>query len=449
MEIDNSLCKECGICMEFCQQKAIVKNDGLKIIQEKCNSCRQCELLCPEGAICFKNEEIEKIKSKIKSEKRGGWINSKPLLKTGQKYFLSGNDACAEGALAAGCRFFAGYPITPASEILERMAIRMPKLNGSFIQMEDEIASMAAIIGASWAGVKSMTATSGPGFSLMQENISFADMTETPCVIINVQRGGPSTGMPTKPSTGDIRMARWGDHGGLQHIALCPASVQECYDLTIKAFNLSEKYRTPVIILTDAFLAHLTETLIIKPQKVFNRIYIPNEPPFGPTKNYSAPSMPNFADGEHLMITGSAHDERGWRNTADSESYEKLIHHLENKIIKKRPIDVEKFFLEDAKQIIVAYGLVGRIAKEAIKKARKKGEKIGLLRLKILWPFPTEIIKKYEKRCAKFIVPEMNQGQLFFVVREKVSAKVVSLPQQDGELINPERIYKYIMKGIW
>jgi 2-oxoglutarate ferredoxin oxidoreductase subunit alpha len=458
-KIDRTLCKGCNICLEVCPKKAFYKTGKfigevaeITIDSKKCNSCAQCDILCPDGAIVFETTKAKRAlpaKAALKRCGRGGWKWKKSPFPP-DKYLLSGNDACAEGALAAGCRFFTGYPITPASEISQRMAERMPELNGVFIQMEDEIASMAAIIAASWMGKKTMTATSGPGFSLMQENISYADMTETPCVIIDVQRGGPSTGMPTKPATGDIRMARWGDHGGSPHIALCPSSAQECYDLTIKAFNLAEKFRTPVIVLSDAALAHLYEPVIIKPRNcVFDRIYIPNQPPFGPTKNYSAPSMPNFTDEERIMVTGSAHNEWGVRNTFESEPYEKLIWHLHNKIVKQKLVDVEKFLCKDAEQIIVSYGLVGRAAKETVRKARKKGIKAGLIRLKILWPFPTNVIKKYEKQCKKFIVPEMNQGQLSYVVREKINTNVVSLPQPNGELINPERILKYLIKGEW
>jgi len=387
-----------------------------------------------------------------KKQSRGGWKQIKPLLRAG-KYLFSGNEACTEGALTAGCKFFASYPITPASEIGARLTKRMPETGGVFKQMEDEISAIAAILGASWVGEKAMTATSGPGFSLMIENIGYADMTETPCVIIDVQRGGPSTGMPTKPSSSDIMMARYGCHGGTPHIVLCPSNVQECYELTIKAFNLSEKYRAPVIILSDASLAHLVEPIKIPTKmKIFNRIYRQGKQHFGPTKDFSAPSMPTPANGEFLMTTGSAHNELGLRNTFNPEGYEKLIWHLEKKVgLNKELTDVEEFMTKDANRIIVAYGFTARLAKEAVIKARATGKKIGLIKLKIIWPFPETTIKKYEKQCKEFIVPEMNQGQLNTVIKQCITSKtkVTSLSQPNGELIDPERILKYLTQKIW
>ena len=385
---------------------------------------------------------------------RGGWKKVESLLPKGL-HFLSGNEACAEGALVAGCKFFAGYPITPASEIGETLAKRILEVGGVFKQMEDEISAIGAVLGASWAGEKTMTATSGPGFSLMIENIGFADMTEMPCVIINVQRGGPSTGMPTKPSSSDIMMARYGCHGGTPHIALCPSDVQECYDLTIKAFNLSEKYRSPVIVLSDASLAHLREPLKIKSKvKIFDRIYEKGKQHFGPTKDFSAPSMPTPTDGEFLMTTGSAHNEWGVRNTFEPKGYEKLIWHLEKKIsLSKELTDTEEFMTKDASQIVIAYGFTSRMAREAVANARLEGKKIGLIRLKIVWPFPETIIKKYEEQCQEFIVPEMNQGQLHNVVNQCVTDKtktaVTSLAQPNGELINSEQIFEYLTKKTW
>ena len=380
---------------------------------------------------------------------RGGWKEVKGLPFPG-RHFMSGNQACVWGALTAGCRFYAGYPITPSSDIIEAMARELPKLNGHFLQMEDEIASAMALAGGSWAGVKSMTATSGPGFSLMQEGISYLLATETPAVIINVQRVGPSTGQPTKPASGDIREARWGAHGGSQLIAACPSSVQECYEFTIKAFNLSEAFRVPVIILSDAFLAHLFEPIAIQEKiNVFDRLYIPGQPPFGPTDDFSAPSMPCFGDSELLVVTGSSHDQWGNRNTQDAKKQEALAMHLQNKILKKRPWDTEEMLLDDAEIIVVAYGSVARSAKWAIKEARKQGLKVGLFRPRILWPFPSDRIREIAGRKQKFIVPEMNQGQLNYVVREKIPNEVISLAQPNGEIISPKRILGFLLEGTW
>ncbi|MBI2626528.1 MAG: 2-oxoacid:acceptor oxidoreductase subunit alpha [Candidatus Nealsonbacteria bacterium] len=382
---------------------------------------------------------------------RGGRAQIKNLLSPG-KYFMSGNEACALGAISCGCSFYAGYPITPSTEIAETMARELPKIGGKFIQMEDELASIMALAGASWAGMKSMTATSGPGFSLMQEGISYLLMTETPAVIVNVQRAGPSTGQPTKPATGDIREARWGAHGGTQLIAVCPSSVQECYELTIKAFNLSEQFRVPVIVLMDGYLGHLYESLNVTEEvlEVFERIYKPKEPPFGPTKDFSIPSMPNFDDGERLVITGSTHNQWGIRNTDGPEIQEAMMDYLQNKIIQKKLFDAEELFLDDAKTIIVAYGSAARSAKWAVTEARAMGLKIGLFRPRILWPFASDRIRELSRqRGRKFVVPEMNQGQLNYVVREKISNEVISLPQPNGEIIDPRRIIKFLTEGEW
>jgi len=257
------------------------------------------------------------------------------------EFFMMGDIACAEGAISAGCRFFAGYPITPATEIAERMAERMPQVGGTYIQMEDEIASMIAVLGASWGGVKAMTATSGPGFSLMMENLGLAIMTETPCVLVNVQRGGPSTGLPTLVGQGDMMQARWGSHGPYEIIALVPSSPQELFDLTIRAFNLSEKYRIPVLVMTDAEVAHMTEKVIIPPPEQIETF--PRRKPTVPPHEYLpyqagddlVPSMDNFGEGYHLHITGLTHDERGYPVT-DAETQERLINRLVEKIRKNR-----------------------------------------------------------------------------------------------------------------
>jgi len=347
----------------------------------------------------------------------------KAIVRSGTR-FMSGDIACAEGALAVGCRFFAGYPITPATEIAEHMARRLPEIGGVYIQMEDEIASMAAIIGASYAGVKSMTATSGPGFSLMMENIGLAVMTETPCVIVNVMRGGPSTGQPTMPGQQDVMQARWGSHGDYEIIALAPSSVQEMFDLTVQAFNLSEAYRVPVFILADEIVGHMWERVRIpEPEniKIVNRKK-PSVPPsntfapFKPDKDL-VPPMAVFGEGYHFHATGLTHDERGYPRTESAEAQTKLVQRLCNKIRmnKERIIQVEDAMLEGAEIAVVAYGIAARAALSAVRKARERGLRAGLLRFVTIWPFPEEQVAEVAKQVKAIVVPEMNCGQ---IVRE-------------------------------
>jgi len=347
----------------------------------------------------------------------------KAIVRSGTR-FISGDIACAEGALAAGCRFFAGYPITPATEIAEHMARRLPEIGGVYIQMEDEIASMAAIIGASYAGVKSMTATSGPGFSLMMENIGLAVMTETPCVVVNVMRGGPSTGQPTMPGQQDVMQVRWGSHGDYEIIALAPSSVQEMFDLTVQAFNLSETYRVPVFILADEIVGHMWERVRIPEHeniKIVNRKK-PSVPPsntfapFKPDKDL-VPPMAVFGEGYHFHATGLTHDERGYPRTESAEAQTKLVQRLCNKIRmnKERIIQVENAMLEGAEIAVIAYGIAARAALSAVRKARERGIRAGLLRLVTIWPFPEEQVAEVARQVKAIVVPEMNCGQ---IVRE-------------------------------
>jgi 2-oxoglutarate ferredoxin oxidoreductase subunit alpha len=339
------------------------------------------------------------------------------------KWFMNGDVACAEGALAAGCRFFAGYPITPATEIAERMAIRMPQLDGIFIQMEDEISSMAAILGASWGGLKSMTATSGPGFSLMMENYGLGIMTETPTVIVNVMRGGPSTGLPTLVGQGDVMQAKWGTHGDVQAIALSPQSPQEAFDLTVRAFNLSERFRTPVVVLTDESIGHMTELVDIPaPERITilnrkrPRMKPENYLPYEGGKDL-VPPMPDAGEGYRIITTGLTHDERGYP-VINPEAQEKLLARLEGKILEFRDeiVDNEEFMVDDADVVVVAYGISSRPAKRAVKLARANGIKAGMLRLRTLWPFPEDEIKALGERVRGFVVPEINQGQVVLEV---------------------------------
>jgi 2-oxoglutarate ferredoxin oxidoreductase subunit alpha len=346
-------------------------------------------------------------------------MSQRRALLTGSQ-FINGDIACAEGAIAAGCRFFAGYPITPATEIAEHLSQRMPEVGGIYIQMEDEIASIAAVIGASYTGVKAMTATSGPGFSLMQENIGLAVMTEAPCVVVDIMRGGPSTGQPTMPGQQDVMQAKWGSHGDYGIIALSPSSVQEMFDLTIEAFNLSETYRVPTLLMGDEIVGHMWEKVNIpSPEmtKIVNRKKPSVSPdgyePFLPDDNL-VPPMACFGEGYHFHATGLTHDERGFPRTSSSEAQSKLVRRLCDKIGKNadKIIRVEEVSLEDAEVGVVAYGIVARAALSAVRKAREHGIKAGLLRPITLWPFPEEQVASMAKQVKAIIVPEMNCGQL-------------------------------------
>ncbi|MFH1230196.1 MAG: 2-oxoacid:acceptor oxidoreductase subunit alpha, partial [Planctomycetota bacterium] len=351
------------------------------------------------------------------------------------------------------CRFFAGYPITPATEISERMSERLPLVNGIFIQMEDEIASMAAVLGATWGGKKAMTATSGPGFSLMMENIGLGIMTETPCVIVNVQRGGPSTGLPTLVGQGDMMQARWGSHGTYEIIALCPNSPQEMFDLTIRAFNLSEKYRLPVLVMADEVVAHMMEKVVIPPTDRINilpRRYSKLSPkeylPYKPEKDL-VPSIVNVGDGYNIHITGLTHNEKGYQ-VIDAQTQEQLVKRLSDKIRLNRNdiIQVEEKYLDDAEIIICAYGISARVSLRPIEMARKEGIKVGLLRLITAWPFPEEIIKRLADKTRVFIVPELNYGQMVREVERTVcgKSKVILIPRMGGEPHNPDEILEAI-----
>ena len=370
---------------------------------------------------------------------------------------LQGNEACVEGALLSGVKFFAGYPITPSSEIAEGMAKKLPKIGGKFMQMEDEIASMAAVIGASIAGLKSLTATSGPGMCLKQENLGFAIINEIPCVVVNAQRGGPSTGLPTKPSQGDMMQARWGTHGDHPIIALAPSTVNEILTLTIKAFNFSEKYRTPVILLLDEVIAHMREKVEIPAPEdieVINRKKptVPPEEylPFKPDED-GVPPMANFGEGYRYHITGLVHDYKGLP-TSNSQEIDAFIRRLHNKIEKsiKDIIIIERYLLDDAKIALIAYGSVARAAERTVKLAREEGLKVGLLKLLTIWPFCSEEVNKLAQQVDLIIVPEMNLGQMVLEVERASRGKcrVVAYGRVDGELINPIEILGKIREEI-
>ena len=364
-------------------------------------------------------------------------------------YYFSGNEAAAEGAIAAGCRFYAGYPITPSSELMERMSLRLPEVGGVFIQMEDEIASICAVIGAAWAGAKAMTATSGPGFSLMQEAVGYAAFTETPCVIIDVQRAGPCTGQATKVGSGDIMQAKWGSHGDYQVIALSPWSVQEMHDLTLQAFNLSERYRVPAMIMADETIGHLRETMSISGRvEIWDRKKEKKRAPFGTEEEDGVPPMPAFGEGERILVTGSTHNEFGFRKTDDPEAQAKLVARINKKILNHRMeiVETESHFLEDSEIVLIAYGFTARTSLYVVKELRKEGVKAGLLRLKTLWPFPEEAITEIGRKAKKILVPEMNQGQVAGEVKKFAACEVFSLLQTNGEIIRPETIMEMAKK---
>jgi len=370
------------------------------------------------------------------------------------KYFMMGNMACAEGAVAAGCEFAAGYPITPATEIANRLAERLPQVGGVFLQMEDEISSMAAIIGASWTGKKVMTATSGPGISLMLENIGFAVGVETPCVIVNVQRGAPTTGMPTAGVCGDMVQPKRGSHGDYEIIALCPASPQEMFAHTIMAFNLAEKYRTPVFILADAFVGHMREEVIIpEPEDIplINR-RIPEtgtEPQAikGFLDEEVAP-MPIFGRGFKSHVTSSCHDEYGKRNLSDLAALDNFVCRLSNKILKhKKDIIMVERDYEGAEVVLVSYGAVSRAARTAALRAREEGLPVGTLRLITPWPFPQEEIEEMARKVRRVVVLENNMGQLYPFIKAEAArhSEVFFLPPRIiGEIHDPESILKKI-----
>ena len=382
-------------------------------------------------------------------------MSKKGLILEGS-HFMNGDVACAEGAIAAGCRFFAGYPITPATEIAEHLAQRMPEVGGIYVQMEDEIASIAAVIGASYAGLKAMTATSGPGFSLMQENIGLAVMTEAPCVIVDVMRGGPSTGQPTLPGQQDVMQAKWGSHGDYEIIALAPSSVQEMFDLTIEAFNLSETYRVPAILLADEVVGHMWEKVVIPPAekiKIVNRkkANVPPEAyaPFMPD-NDLVPPMACFGEGYSFHATGLTHDEHGYPQTSSSEAQQKLVQRLCDKIRKNadKIIRVEEVMLDDADVVVVAYGIVARAALSAVRKAREKGIKAGLLRPITLWPFPEKRVAKIAKQAKAIVVPEMNCGQLVREVERAAKETPVAFLSKLGEEPHtPMEIFEVIRRN--
>ena len=369
-------------------------------------------------------------------------------------HFVSGNEACAEAAMMAGCRFYAGYPITPASEIFEHLALRLPQLGGIVVQMEDEMASLGAVIGASWTGAKAMTATSGPGFSLMQELIGYAFMTETPCVIIDVQRAGPSTGQATKCGQGDLMQARWGTHGDYASIVLTPSSVQELFELTIRAFNLAETYRTPVIVLSDETISHMHENMTV-PSLQEVSVVSRKKPSQGDNKFFmmeEVAPMPSVGEGFNVAVTGSTHDETGKRFTADHLVHQRLVKALVGKIMNHadRIAEVETLNIDDCDVGVVSFGCTSRAVYEAVELAEQRGITVGFVRPKTIWPFPEKAINKMAHNCRAVIVPELNLGELSHEVDRAVHGATPVIPINKiggGEMITPEELLTEITRS--
>jgi 2-oxoglutarate ferredoxin oxidoreductase subunit alpha len=373
-------------------------------------------------------------------------------------HYLDGDHACSEGAIAAGCRFAAGYPITPSTEVVERLSVRFPHVGGRFQQFEDELAASIALQGAAWGGAKACTVTSGPGFSLMMEHIGLAAITETPCVFINVQRAGPSTGLPTQPAQGDMMQARFGSHGDYRLIAVCPNSPQECFDLTIEAFNLSEEYRVPVLVMLDEVVGHMTEKVVIPDQKdikVTERRYTKLKPgeykPFATPAGSLVPEMVKAGDGYRIHVTGLTHDERGYP-AMNVPTHEKMQLRLNDKIVKNadKIVRWEEKDLAGADVVVVSYGITSRIAQKAIQAARAKGVKVGSFRLITAWPFPEKQIAELSKKVKAFVVPELNLGQMALEVERVVNGrcKTVLVPHVGGTVHNPDVILNAILESV-
>ena len=371
-------------------------------------------------------------------------------------HFIDGDHACCEGALAGGCRFVAGYPITPSTEVVERIALRFPEVGGVFIQMEDELASSIAIAGAVWGGKRAMTVTSGPGFSLMMEHIGFAIMTETPCVFVNVQRGGPSTGLPTLPAQADMMQARWGSHGDYELIAVCPNSPQECFDLTIKAFNLAEQYRVPVLVMMDECVGHMMERVVIpKPEEIeifprrWTKAALDEYLPFAPGEDL-VPDMARAGQGYRFHMTGLTHNEKGYPDMTVS-GQARLLGRLIDKI-KKNAValtDVVEDQVDGAEAVVISYGITSRVAQKAVQAVRAKGLRVGSLRLRTVWPFPEHLIRDLATKVKAFIVPELNFGQMVREVeRCAQGARVVSVPHAGGTVHDPAIIVQAITEAL-
>ena len=373
------------------------------------------------------------------------------------KHFMHGDQACAEGAIVAGCRFFAGYPITPSTEIAEHLARRLPEVNGVFIQMEDELGSLAAVIGASAAGTRAMTATSGPGFSLMMENLGLAVMMELPCVIVDIQRGSPSTGLPTMVGQSDVMQARFGSHGDYEIAAYAPWSPQETFDLTVHSFNVANRYRVPVLVMSDEVIGHMIERVVIPPEDQIPH-WERKRPPHPPNGRFDpflaedadlVPPIAHAGEGYRVHFTGLTHDEHGYPDMS-AEAHQRLVTRLVEKIRRNADqiIRTDGYYLDDARIVVIAYGCAARSARRAVFAARQKGIPAGLLRLVSLWPFPEQIVKELAGRADTFIVAEMNLGQMIREVQRHVRQPVRGVFHAGGALIPPEPIVNAIEEAV-
>jgi 2-oxoglutarate ferredoxin oxidoreductase subunit alpha len=475
------ICKGCSFCIDFCPTDCLSfskefnpKGYHFPILSapDACTGCDLCGLYCPDFAIYGERwKDIDERKAKGKPQPvpaptppppaKSSWAIPGPADPKGVLtglHFIDGDHAACEGAIAAGCRFAAGYPITPSTEVVERFAQRIPTVGGVFIQLEDELASSIAVQGAAWGGKKTLSVTSGPGFSLMMEHIGLAAITETPGVWVDVQRGGPSTGLPTLPGQADMMQARFGSHGDYEIIAIVPNSPQECFDLMIKAFNLSEIYRCPVMFMMDEVVGHMVERVEIPPAEQLQ--VVPRKftskakgeyKPFATTPDDLVPEMTKAGEGYRIHVTGLTHDERGYP-AMNAATQDKLIKRLINKIRNHADdlLDVKEDYLEDAEIIVVSYGITSRIAKTAVEDARARGIKAGHLRLRVVWPFPATRMRQLAERAKVFIMPELNMGQVVLELERVLagSAKVVSIPHAGGSVHEPEAILKKIIEAV-
>jgi 2-oxoglutarate ferredoxin oxidoreductase subunit alpha len=479
--VRTEICKGCSFCIDFCPPHCLVFSSELNAKgyhfprlhdPAACTGCDLCGLYCPDFAIHAERTHDPDKKNGTKAEHPPAVVSiarppvgrspaqapvsadPKGVL-TGQ-HFIDGDHAACEGAIAAGCRFSAGYPITPSTEIVERFAARIPTVGGVFIQMEDELASSIAVQGAAWGGKKTLSVTSGPGFSLMMEHIGLAAMTETPGVWVDVQRGGPSTGLPTLPAQADMMQARWGSHGDYEIIALVPNSPQECFDLMIKAFNLSELYRVPVMFMMDEVVGHMVERveiptadkIAIVPRKLTSKPKSEYRA-FATTADDLVPEITKAGEGYRIHVTGLTHDERGYP-AMNAATQAKLVSRLMRKIRDHADdlTDTVEDHTDDADIVVVSYGITSRVAQSAVDEARARGIKVGHLRLRIVWPFPASRIRKLSARAKTFIMPELNMGQMVIELERAVAsdARVFGIPHAGGSVHEPEAILKKIIE---
>jgi 2-oxoglutarate ferredoxin oxidoreductase subunit alpha len=384
-------------------------------------------------------------------------MSAKERVLTGS-HFMLGDYACAEGAMAAGCDLFAGYPITPSTEIAERLSARLPAVGAIFVQMEDELASMAALVGASLAGARAMTATSGPGFSLMMENIGMAAMMEAPCVVVNVQRGAPSTGLPTLVGQSDMMQARWGSHGDYEIVAYSPSSPQECFDHVIKAFNTADRWRIPVFVMADELIGHMTERVIIPPADQIPRVerkrprHKPGDASFLPflaEDEDLVPPIVHAGEGYRVNFDSLTHNEKGYPATF-AEPHDRLVRRLVDKIRSHTDqiIECEEVSLDDAEVAVIAYGSTARSARQAVNEARQQGIRVGLLRLITVWPFPESKVRELSDQVKAFVVPELNLGQISRETERFTSLPVIGVNHAGGVMMAPAPILDAIREAV-